>query len=165
MTPDITDTQAQAPSITSHKHNEQVWQAPSKPIPPLTSKQKQFVSHIVNDGMSKSQAYKQAYDTGTDRIATIHEGASRTASLPQVKLELSKYAGTAENTLLTVMDYSTKYGMDNTKEGASYAGVAVSVAKDILDRVHGKATQRIEQQSTSVSINIDLSGITPVTDN
>lgn len=108
--------------------------------------------------MNKTEAYIKAYDHNGTR-KTANEEASRTTSLPQVKLELAKYSNIAEDKMIQILDYSTEYGRDNTKEGASYAAVAVTVAKDILDRVHGKATQRIEQSSQSVTISIDLTGV------
>jgi hypothetical protein len=37
--------------------------------------------------------------------------------------------------------------------------VKLAASKDILDRVHGKATQKIEQSTTGVTLNIDLTGL------
>jgi len=55
------------------------------------------------------------------------------------------------------MRASTDYAMTGTKEGAMYATVAERTANSILDRLHGKATQNVNLQSTSVNINVDLS--------
>lgn len=137
-------------------------QAPTlapKRIPALTPKQASYVSAVVDKGMSKVDAYIQAYDhTGTRK--TAHEEASRTARVPQVKLQLDKYSSLAESTMITVMEDSARYAKTGTKEGAAYASVAVSAAKDVLDRVHGKATQRVETTSKAVILNIDLTGVT-----
>lgn len=126
-------------------------------IPALTPKQKQFVTGVL-EGKSKTEAYIQAYEhKGTRK--TAYEESSRTARVPQVKLELAKHSGVAENTLITVMRYSAEHGTSGTTAGAAYASVAVSAAKDVLDRVHGKATQRVETTSQAVVINIDLTGV------
>jgi len=127
----------------------------------LTPKQKAMVTNIVEKGMSKTDAYIHAYQhNGTRKTAS--EEASRTASLPQVKLELAKHSNLAESKLIEILEYSSKYGREKNgskEQGSAYASVAVSVAKDILDRVHGKATQKLEHQSTAVTLNIDLTGV------
>jgi phage terminase small subunit len=134
---------------------------PYKPRPPLqslTHKQKIFVNNIVDKGMTKTDAYINAYDHNGTR-KTAYEEASRTARTPQVLIELAKHSSVAENTLITVMQASKDYALEGGRDGASYASVAVQTANSILDRVHGKATQRIEQQSTAVVIQIDLTGV------
>lgn len=108
--------------------------------------------------MTKTDAYINAYDhNGTRKTAS--EEASRTAKSPQVLNELIKHSSIAENTLITVMQASKDYALEGGRDGASYASVAVQSANSILDRVHGKATLRIEQQSTAVVIQIDLTGV------
>lgn len=133
---------------------------PLKPKPQrqLTAKESKFVTNIVAEGMNKTEAYLDAYDHQGKR-ETAQQEASRTARKPQVKLELAKYSKTAENTLLEVLEYSKEYGREKSgvkEQGSAYASVAVSVAKDILDRVHGKAMQRQQIESRAVTLNIDL---------
>lgn len=134
---------------------------PAKRLPELTPKQAKFVTAIVDEGMTKTEAYIQAYDhTGLRK--TAHEEASRTARLPQVSLQLSKYSGIAESTIVEIMNYSSEYGREQSgsrEQGSAYASVALSAAKDVLDRVHGKATQRVEATTKAVNINIDLTGV------
>jgi hypothetical protein len=129
-----------------------------KPLNPLTHKQKKFVELIVDDNLSKTEAYIQAYDHEGIR-KTAHEEASRTARIPQVKLELDKYSAKAESTVLEVMELSKEYAHKGNTAGASYANTALQAANSILDRVHGKATQRVETQTRAVVLNIDLTGV------
>lgn len=132
---------------------------PPKPTRPLTRKQMAFIKYLVdNPKASATAAAKAAYNVTTQGSAEV--AASRTLRNDRVRLELAKHSGTAELALIEVMDYSRQLGKSGTGAGAAYAGVALTAAKDILDRVHGKATQRIEQQSTSVVLNIDLTGAT-----
>lgn len=127
-------------------------------IPELTPKQRKYVHNVVAEGMSKTEAYLASYaHTGTRKSA--HEEASRTSRLPQVKLELDKYSALAENTMIEVMETSNKFSKSGDRDGAAYAAVAVSAAKDVLDRVHGKATQRVETTTKAVVLNIDLTGV------
>lgn len=124
----------------------------------LTKKQEAFVKFILdNPKASAGEAARHAYNTSNDNVSRVV--ASENLTKPNIKLELAKHSRTAENTLLKVMDYSSNYGSEGGREGASYAAVAISAARDILDRVHGKATQRIEQQSTSVNLNLNLSDV------
>jgi hypothetical protein len=84
--------------------------------------------------------------------------ASENLSNPEIMAYLRKHSDYAENKLVEILDYSSDMGKTFSKEGASYAAVAVSAAKDILDRVHGKATQRTENLTTGVSLVINLTG-------
>lgn len=127
----------------------------------LTRKQKAFVEHIINHPKeSLTDAAMAAYDVkGKGGAAVIaHENMQK----PLVKLELERHSQLAEETLLDVMTYSRRYGKSKSgskEQGASYAAIAVNASKDILDRVHGKATQRVEQTSSVVNLNIDLTPI------
>ena len=84
--------------------------------------------------------------------------ASHLLKRPKVQAELSKYSNAAEVNLVTLAEVSTKYAKDGGRDGAAYAAVSERVNNSILDRVHGKATQRIEATSMAVNINVDLSG-------
>ena len=50
----------------------------------LTPKQLHF-ARCVASGMSQAAAYREAYDTKTERSATVHDAASRVARRPEVK--------------------------------------------------------------------------------
>lgn len=137
---------------------------PGKPLRPLTRKQAAFVRHLIeHPKASATAAAKAAYGQHkpiTDGTARMM--GSENLAKPSIQMELAKYSGTAESTVLEVMEYSKEYGRKRSGakgQGAAYANVALHAAKDILDRVHGKATQRTETTSTSVTLNIDLTGV------
>lgn len=130
-----------------------------KTLKPLTSKQKAFISHLVNNPRdSATKAVKATYNTTTDNSASVQ--AHDNLSNPKIIAELSKYQSKAEYNLQLLADTTTEYALQGGRDGASYAAVATSVNNSILDRLLGKATTRIEQQSTSVNISIDLTGVT-----
>jgi hypothetical protein len=60
---------------------------------------------------------------------------------------------TAESVMRTAIKNTVK---DDGKIGAAWASVGRATANDILDRVHGKATQRTEVTKQVVTLNIDL---------
>lgn len=126
-----------------------------KPLRPLTRKQQAFVQHIIDNPKSSAKAAaKAAYNVTSDRSAETV--ASENLRKPEIMAYLENHAQDAKSTLLEVMKYSKEHGMSGTKEGAAYAAVALNASKDVLDRVYGKAAQRIEMQSTSVSVTINL---------
>lgn len=133
-----------------------------KRVRKATRKEQAFVQAIVGDHkLTQRDAYRQAYNAERMTDASVDVEASKTLRKPQVQLELAKYSGKAENVLLEVMNYSNEYGREKSgskEQGAAYAAIAARVADSMLDRIHGKATQRIEAQSTSVVLNIDLTG-------
>lgn len=79
---------------------------------------------------------------------------------PEIASALEKYLNQAEEGVIEIAEYSKDMGKTFSKEGASYAAVALSAYKDIQDRVKGKATQKIETTSTSVNLNLSLTDIT-----
>lgn len=140
---------------TVDKPTEIKWTPNSK----LTRKQNAFIRELVtNPKLSATQAVEKTYNTTSKTVATsiAHENLTK----PDILLELSKYQSTAELTLIEVMNTSKEYSKLGNTAGASYASVAMSSANAILDRLLGKPTTRIEQSSTSVTLNIDLSSTT-----
>jgi hypothetical protein len=120
---------------------------------------------VKNPKLSNRDAYRAAYNAENMSPATIDTEASRTLRIPQVELALAKYSSQAEATVLEVMNYAKEYGRKQSgakEQGAAYAAVALRAADSVLDRVHGRATQRVEQTSKSVHINIDLTGATAI---
>lgn len=142
------------------KQPETKWQG--QPLKPLTRKQAAFVKHLVDNPKASATAAVQATygrnDKPVDRN-TAANIASTNLSKPNILNELAKHSSNAEYTLIELMEVSKEYAKEGGRDGASYASVAVQTANSILDRVHGKATQRIEQQSTAVVIQIDLTGV------
>lgn len=132
------------------------------PIRPLTRKQAAFVKHLIENPKASATAAVRATYGKPDKPVTelsARNIASDNLTKPNILLELSKHSQTAELTLVEVMAYSKDYGKQGDKAGSQYASVAVQTANSILDRIHGKATQKTEVEQRSVNINIDLSGV------
>lgn len=122
----------------------------------LTKKQQKFVKNIAA-GMTKRAAVIDAYDTKTTNYGTVTQLANTVARSPRVMAVLEAMNIEAQESLKDVLRASTEFAKEGTRDGASYAGVAVTAANTILDRLHGKARQQIDVQQTAVQINIDLS--------
>lgn len=123
-----------------------------KSLPKLTRKQQAFVDKLIAEPkISATKAALATYNVNND--VTAASVASENLRKPQIMAWLADHAKDAEHAITEVMNYSIAKG----QESPAYASVGLAAAKDVLDRVHGKATQRIEQTSTSVIIGIDLS--------
>jgi non-homologous end joining protein Ku len=132
----------------------------------LTPKQQAFIKHqIDNDHKVTPTASARAILPEGTSDAYARLAGHRLITNDNVLTELAKYRDTAQTTLVEVMNTSNKYSKTGTKEGASYASVAVQSANSILDRLLGKATTRVETASTSVNLNIDLTGVTDTDNN
>lgn len=121
---------------------------------PLTRKEKAFADKILDDpSKTIKQAYKEVYNVGEHtQDKTIRVEATRTLAKPQLKSYLAQYSNLVENTLLnTVVDWGRE---DNTRKRE----IANTTAMYIHDKIHGKATQTIQQRSEIVKIAINLSG-------
>lgn len=116
----------------------------------LTRKQQIFVNHILeNPSSSATQAAKVAYPNAT--YGTQRMIATENLTKPNIVMALSKANDLVENTLInTVQQWQNE---DNTRKRE----IAVDTAKYIHDKIHGKAKQSMDIQSTSVNLNIDLS--------
>lgn len=167
----MTDTTTTITEVTPEKPRDQVAQSPAssatpatpKPVKPLTRKQQAFVQYLIdNPTSSAAEAVRHAYNLKDTSKAnsTARTIAAENMAKPSVALELAKHSRTAELALLEVLQTSKDFSHQGNTAGASYAATAVSAANSILDRVHGKATQRIEQSSQAVTINIDLTAAT-----
>jgi hypothetical protein len=125
---------------------------------PLTRKQAAFVKHIVeNPKDSAVKAALSAYGKPDKELAynTANAIAVENLQKPAIITELSKYNNLVENTLInTINDFKDS---DKVNERS----LATDTAKYVHDKIHGKATQKIDVQSTKVSIAIDLSKALP----
>jgi len=119
----------------------------------LTRKQKAFVQYIVNNPKeSATQAALATYGT-TDKPTTYHTAgdiAHTNLKKPEIQMELLKHSNMIEDSIITTIN---RY-KDSDKLGEVQE--AMTNARWAHDKIHGKATQKIEQQSTSVNISIDL---------
>jgi uncharacterized membrane protein YfhO len=120
----------------------------------LTGKQQAFVNELINNPTSTAtQAYRVAYKPKeTTSKQVIHNHASLLKKQPAIAMELAKYSGMYESVINdTIQDWGHE---DNTRKRE----IATTLAMYAHDKVHGKATQRVQQTSEVVSISINLTG-------
>lgn len=113
-----------------------------KQLPKLTRKQKAFVDTLIAEPkLSALQVAKKTYNATTQSSA----GSIAVENLqkPAILAHLVANSERAEQVVISLLD-------------AEKDEVKLAASKDILDRVHGKATQRIEQTTTGVTLTIDL---------
>lgn len=155
------------------KITEQRWQPsvkhddtaskPVKPSRPLTRKQRAFVAELVkNPKQSATQALAKTYNVKNNNVA--RQMASENLAKPSILAELAKYDNTAQNILIEVLHHSRDKMITDEKQGVNWAVNARQTADSLLDRIHGKATQKTEQQVTTVNLNLNLSNITDTTE-
>ncbi len=114
--------------------------------PRLTRKQKAFVDEILNDPkISATQAALKTYDVNND--VTAASVGYENLRKPQILQYLADHAKDAE---MTVIEH-----MHQRKDKR----LSFDAAKDVLDRTHGRATQRTEVTSTGVNLTIDLATV------
>lgn len=127
---------------------------PKDPKTKLTRKQKAFADELIrNPKQSATQAIMKTYNVAAPSTAKVM--ASENLTKPNVLRYLNKYLDEAETVVLNVMTNSEKL-----KDEPAHARIALESANSVIDRLIGKATQRIETQSTSVNLNLDLTNIT-----
>jgi len=117
----------------------------------LTRKQRELVKvYTSNPTMTKTEAFKQVYNTSTTNKNSLYSQASKVFSKPQVMSQLAKHTALIEDTLIgTVQEWGSH-------EKPRQREIAIDTAKFVHDKIHGRATQRIEQQSTGITFKIDL---------
>lgn len=127
----------------------------AKPLPKLTRKQTEFVRQLVeNPKISATEAAARAYSV--EKRDTARAMAAENLTKPSIMAELAKYSGDAEFTLIEVMQQSRTEMKTADRDRVQWANTARQTADSLLDRLHGKATQRVESTSTSVNLSIDL---------
>ena len=120
---------------------------------PLTKKQKILVKHIIdNPKSSATEAAAQAYNVINRH--TAEQIAYENLRKPEIVTKLAAHNELIENTLLnTVNDYKES-------EKIPERSLAVDISKYVHDKIHGRATQRVEQHSTTVNLNLSLKDLT-----
>lgn len=122
----------------------------SKRKPQLTRKQAAFVRELIeHPKQSATAAAYKAYSVNNE--ATAASVASENLRKPEIMAWLHDHAAEAEMALTKVLDSSSERAADSR-----HAAVVVSAANSILDRVHGKPTQKVESTSVALTIGIDL---------
>lgn len=126
---------------------------------PLTPKQKAFIQELLdNPKQSATQAVLKTYGKPGKPPTYLSAGQIATDNLkkPQIITKLAQYNDLVESTLLqTVQDWGNH-------ERPRQREIAQNAAMYIHDKVHGKATQKVETRSEAVTISIDLTK--PATD-
>lgn len=147
--------QIPAPEQPKQNRASQRLRTPTK----LTRKQKVFVQYIVDNPKEPlKNAAKAAYNVRTERSSEVM--ASENMTKPEILAELSKYSNDAELALVEVLKTAVEFSKLGNTAGASYGATAITAANSVLDRLHGKATQRVEMTKKSVTLNIDLTSET-----
>ena len=109
----------------------------------MKTKTKAFADELLsNSKLSQTEAYIRTHGTTNRRSASV--SAARLLAKPSVGIYLEEHVNAARKRIVDLVN------------GASKEEVQIRAAQDILDRYYGKATQRVEQTSQGVTINIDL---------
>ena len=122
--------------------------------PSLTNKQRKMLEEYITDPkITKKQAYLKAYNINDDTTEdSLTSQVTQAFGKPLVKNELAKFNGIIEDTLInTVVEYK-----DSEKQWQRV--LANDNAKYVHDKIHGRAKQQMDITSTSITLNIDLSG-------
>lgn len=124
--------------------------------PKLTRKQEAFVRELVeNPKQSATASAMKTYGKPDKPITyqTANAIAVENLQKPAIQTELAKYTKQVEDTLYrAVVDWGDS-------EQPRKREIALDSAKFIHDKVHGKATQKVETRSEQVTISIDLTGV------
>lgn len=127
----------------------------AKPTYKLTRKQKAFADELINNPkISATQAALKHYGKSDKPISydTARNISSENLAKPSVISYLAQKNDLVEEVLINTL---TDWGREqNTRKRE----IAVDVGKYVHDKIHGKATQRVEQSTRQVTISIDLTG-------
>ena len=124
----------------------------------LTQRQKNFAKlRVTEPHLSNAEVVRRAGYNNTT-LQSASQMANTLMKKDEIRLEMAKWSNEAENTVYEVMTTAKERMSTDEKNGATWGNLARQTADSILDRVHGKATQRVESSSTSLSLSIDLSG-------
>lgn len=129
----------------------------------FTRKQKAWADALLKDKTKTyRQASREAYPDAAD--ITLDTIGYRNKNNPMIQAYMQKHSDIATKAMMETLEVSRVHAKKGNTAGAAYAGVVANISKDIHDRVYGKATQKIDVQSTKVSVNIDLTNDNPTLD-
>lgn len=118
----------------------------------LTRKQKAFADKLIdNPKMSATQAILQTYNVKSEG-STARTVAAQNLAKPSIQAYLDKH------------DYESQTIIVKTMKQTDDKRLAYDAARDIQDRLHGKAKQSIETTTTGVTLTIDLTSALTDTD-
>lgn len=124
----------------------------------LTPKQKAFVEELIaNPKQTATEAARKAYSEPGKELAKGSAAviAHNNLQKPQIISKLQNYTDLVESALVnTVSDWASE-------DAPRKREIALDAAKFIHDKVHGRATQKVEMQSQQVVITIDMTQPAP----
>lgn len=127
--------------------------------PKLTRKQEAFVRELVeNPKQSATHAVMKTYGKPDKPITynTARTLASENLAKPAIQTKLAQYNDMVESAILQTIQDWKDHDKPRQRE------IAMSQAQFVHDKIHGKATQKVETRSEQVTISIDLTK--PATD-
>lgn len=130
----------------------------------MTGKQQAFVTELLtNPKISATEAASRTYNVKSRDVARSI-GAENLAK-PSIMAVLAKHDLDAQKVLADALKARKKlFQYDKDAGGVVQVGeeddhaIRLRAADSILDRVHGKATQRTENVTVSLTFGMDLSG-------
>lgn len=117
----------------------------------LKANSKKILDVIASQGLERNakKAYMTVHPNASPK--TAESNVSQLLAKPEATLYLKEHTREASETLIDVMR-NARQQQDN----ANFQRLAKDTADSIIDRVDGKATQKIEQTTTGVTLTIDL---------
>jgi len=116
----------------------------------LKPKSKQVLDIIAqNPKISATDAYLRVHKT--ENRSTAADNAYQLLRKPSAQIYMEKHVSKATNTIVDLMD-------------SEKDDIRLRASVDVLDRIHGKATQRTEVTSTGITLNIDLTSSLDITE-
>lgn len=110
----------------------------------LTRKQKAWAdTYIVDKKAPLTDIARQTYNVTDSKVA--HDISRQNLENPRIQVYLEQHVDKAREKIVSLIS--------SDKEE-----IALRASQDVIDRTHGKATQRTEVQSSKLSIHIDLTG-------
>jgi len=117
----------------------------------LTRKQKAFVDELVNNPkQSATEAASKVYAVKERNTAGVI--ATENLRKPNIVMALQQHADLAEGVMIGVMQDWGRAERPRQRE------IALNAAFHVHDKIFGKATQKIEQHTEVVRVNINLTG-------
>lgn len=131
---------------------------PTKPAKdrPLTPKQKAFVQELLdNPKQSATQAVLKTYGKPgkPPTYLSARNIASENLTKPNIITKLAQYNDMVESAILQTIQDWKDHDKPRQRE------IAMNQAQFVHDKIHGKATQKVETRSEQVTISIDLTGV------
>ena len=120
---------------------------------PLTPKQKAFVQELLdNPKQSATQAVLKTYGKPGKPVTYLSARniASENLTKPNIMTKLAQYNDMVESAILQTISDWKDHDKPRQRE------IAMNQAQFVHDKIHGKATQKVETRSEQVTISIDL---------